>query len=159
MNIIIKDIINKQQIINYFDSILHDVSYDSKSHGFDEERKVFFVNVLWVDFDHAKKQKFLKIFTYYSCPLIVVKITINNLSQYTLETDDIESVDYLLNWCLEKEVLTIKGVLKNHKLWLTPESEMYLSNISEIDWSRIVYMSEGKLQRVKLMAKKAGLVF
>lgn len=159
MNIIIKEIINKPQIINYFDSILHDESYDSKSHGFDKERKDFFVNVSWVDLEHATKRTFLKFFTYYSCPVITVKIIINNLSQYALETDNIDSVDYFLDWHLEEDILTIKGVLKNHKLWLTPKSEIHFYSITEVDLNRKVYMREKKFQRIKSMGKKAGLEF
>lgn len=159
MNITIKDIINKPQVVNYFDSLLHDESYDSKSYGFDKERNEFFVNVTWVDLEHVIKKTFLKVFTYYFCPLITVKITINNLNQYSLETDSIDSVDYFLDWHLEEDMLTIKGVLKNHKLWLTPKSEIHLNNITEIDWSRIVYMGDGKFQRIKSMVKKAGLEF
>lgn len=159
MNIIIKDIINKPQVINYFDSIFHDESYDSISHGFDKERKEFFVNVSWADLEHATKQKLLKVFTYYSCPLITVKIIINNINQYVMETDNIGSVDYFLDWRLEDDLLTIKGVLKNHKLWLASESEIHLFSITEIDWNRIVYMREKKFQRIKSMEKKQDWSF
>jgi hypothetical protein len=147
MNIKITNIINKSEIIDYFDNVLHDSSYSL--FGFDKEKKEFFVDVPWIDLDHARQKKVFGFFHYLVCSILTVRIIIKSVDKYILKTEDPDCVDYFLDWNLKGDILTVNGVFKTHQLWLTPESEIHLQNITESSWDRIIHIRANKWQRMK----------